>query len=122
MRFTFRQKVRLELRIGSDGNGFGTRADGFEAGRPLAAQAVTAQQWVEVSTVLISQQSVEIGIGAGIQRVDEDQQYLGMGHIDQRVTGHCRQAEEGDGRHAGQIGEHQQRHLLGHGGVRVRSE
>ena len=86
----------------------------------LLAYAMATQHRVKVSAVLFRQYCVQVRVGAGIQRIDKDEQNFRMGYVDQRVTDHCSQSEESNGRQAGQISEDQQGHFFGHFGVRVR--
>lgn len=50
-------------------------------------------------------QSVKIGVSAGVERIEEDEEDLGVSNADERVTGHGRQSKEGDGRPTGKVGK-----------------
>lgn len=64
------------------------------------------------------EQRVQIWVGARVEWIEEHQQNLGLGHIDERVTGERGQPEERHRRPAREVGEHQQGHALGHRHVR----
>lgn len=88
-------------------------------GSPVPAQAVLTEQQQHIPAVLLGEQGVHVGVGARVQWVEEDEQDLGVGDVDERVSGNGRQAEEGDRRPAGKVGEDEQRHSFGDRLVRV---
>jgi len=90
------------------------RTRSFVLVRATAAHAEPAEQHEQVAAVLLCEQRVQIRIGARVERVEEHQQDLGLGHVDERVTGERGQPEERYRRPAREVGEHQQGHALGH--------
>lgn len=82
--------------------------------RATATHAEPAEQHEQVAAVLLREQRVQVRVGARVERVKEHQQYLRLGHVDQRVAGQRGQAEERDRGPAREVREHQQRHALGH--------
>lgn len=62
-------------------------------------------------------QSVEVGVSAGVEGVEEDQKDLGVGYVDERIVYQSGQAEEGYGCPAGKISEDEKCHPLGDGHV-----
>lgn len=57
--------------------------------RLLLPQTATAQHAEEVTPILHRQNGVQIRIGARVQRIEEDEQYLRFGNIDERIAGQC---------------------------------
>lgn len=82
--------------------------------RAAAAHAEPAKQHEQVAAVLLREQRVQVRVGARVERVEEHQQYLRLGHVDERVAGERGKPEERDRRPARKVREHQQRHALGH--------
>lgn len=82
---------------------------GVHALRLALAQAAAAQQREQVAPVLSGQNRVQIRIGARVQRIEEHEQNLRFGHIDERHAGQRGQAEEGNRRPAGEVREHLRR-------------
>jgi len=81
---------------------------------PAAAHAEPAEQHEQVAAVLLGEQRVQVRVGTRVERVEEHEHDLGLGHVDQRVTGQRGQPEERHRRPAREVREHQQRHALGH--------
>lgn len=75
--------------------------------RAPVAHAEPAEQHEQVAAVLLREQCVQVRVGARVERIEEHQQDLGVGHVDQRVTGQRGQAEERDRGPAREIREHQ---------------
>lgn len=71
------------------------------------------EQLEEIPPILTSHNRVQVRIGTRIQRVEEDEQDFGLGHIDQREPGKCSAGKECNGSPTDKIREHQQRHFLG---------
>jgi len=69
---------------------------------------------------LLRQQSVQVRVGAGVQRIEEDEENLGVRHVYQWVPCQGSQTEECNRCPAGEVGEDQQSHTLGHRHVRSR--
>jgi hypothetical protein len=52
----------------------------------ILTQAVPSHQDEEVTSVLLGQESVQAGVGARVEGVEEDEEDLRLGHGDQGVT------------------------------------
>jgi len=58
---------------------------------------------------------VEERVGARVDWLEEDEQYFGLCHVDERVAEQCGEAEEDDGRGAREVSADQHGYLAGHG-------
>lgn len=65
------------------------------------------------------EEGVQEGVGAWVDRVEENQQEFGVRDGDERELEGGRGGKEGDGSHADEVGEDEHGHALGHEGVGV---
>ena len=73
-----------------------------------------AEKNENVSAIVVSEQSIQVGVGAGVERVEEDEKDLGVGDIDEWISSEGSESEEGYGGPAGEVREHEECHPLGH--------
>ena len=83
----------------------------------LGANPVATQQDEDVLAELLGQDNVQEGVGARVERIEEDEQDLGVADVDHGQAEGGGQPEEGYGRPAHKVGQHQDGHALGDGGV-----
>ena len=83
----------------------------------LRADPVASQKDEDVLAELLGQDDVEERIGARVERVEEDQEDLGVADVDHGEAEGGGKAEEGDGGPADEVGQHQDGHPFGYRGV-----
>ncbi|TNN61419.1 hypothetical protein EYF80_028436 [Liparis tanakae] len=83
---------------------------------PLTEAHLTEED-EDVPPERLGEDGVEERVGAGVERVEEHQQNLGVGDGDERPVQRGRHGVEGDGRHAQEVGEDEHGHALGDVGV-----
>lgn len=87
--------------------------------RPGLKQAEASGEEKEIPSEGAGEEGVQEGVGAGVDRVEEDQQEFGVWDGDERELEGGRDGEEGNGSHADEVGEDEDGHALGHAGVGV---
>lgn len=87
--------------------------------RPGLEEAEAGREQEEVPPEGAREEGVEEGVAAGVDGVEEHQQQLGLRDGDERQLEGGRHGEEGDGRHAHEVGEDEDSHALGHAGIGV---
>lgn len=95
---------------------------GGERLRPVdvgSAAAAAPHQQAHVLPEGPGEQRVQEGVAQRVDGVEEDEQDLGVGHGDEGHAQGGRDGEEGDGRHAQEVGEDEHGHALGDLGVAV---
>lgn len=83
------------------------------------AKTTATQQQTYILPKRSSKDGVEEGVTEGVDWVEKDEQDLGMGDGDEGHAESRRDAKEGDGCHADEVGEDQDGHALGNLGVTV---
>ena len=82
-------------------------------------QAKASCQEKEIPPEGAGEEGVQEGVGARVNRVEENQQEFGVRDGDERELEGGRGGEEGDGSHADEVGEDEHGHTRGHQGVGV---
>lgn len=88
--------------------------------RPRFKQAEASRQEKEIPPEGAREEGVQEGVGARVDRVEEDQQEFGVRDADERELEGGWDSKEGDGSHADKVSEDEDGHALGHTGVGVR--
>ena len=83
------------------------------------AEVPAPQEPTDVPAERPGEDGVQEGVAQGVDRVEQDEQDLGVGHGDERHTQGCRNGKEGDGCLAEEVGENEHGHALGDLGVSV---
>ena len=81
------------------------------------AEPHLAEQDEDVATKRLGEDGVEERVGAGVERKEQHQQDLGVGHGDEWTVQHSWHGIEGNGCHAQEVGEDEHSHALGDVGV-----
>ena len=87
--------------------------------RPGLKQAESSREEKEVPPEGAVAEGVQEGVGARVDRVEENQQDFGIWDGDERELEGGWDGKEGDGSHADEVGEDEDGHALGHAGVGV---
>ena len=64
-----------------------------------------SEEHKQIASILPRNECVQVGICAGVEWIEEDEEDLGMCDADERVASDGRETEEGDRRPTRQIGE-----------------
>lgn len=87
--------------------------------RPGFKQAEASCEEKEIPPEGAREEGVQEGVGARVDRVEEDQQEFGVWDGDERELEGGGDGKEGDGSHADKVSEDEDGHALGHAGIGV---